>query len=137
MLIPFDRNTVVKIDQFYDISRIINNTYVKYVSKKLIDLSNINEIELELESKIKKIDNPGKIKNLSIETLIANTKLAIYTLKNDYIGWGIHNYKYAHKAYISKVNSSNVEGTMWLNSQVIQLTRFFFCFYCHLELSGC
>lgn len=114
LLIPFDRYTVVKIDQFYDISRIMNNKHVSDVFK-IIDKFKLNEIDLEGE--IKKIYTPGKSKNLSIETLITNTKLAIYSLKNDYIGWGIHNYKYAHQAYISKVSTSNVEGVMWLNSQ--------------------
>ena len=116
LLIPFDRNTVVKIDQFYDISSIIDNNFIKSVNEKKL----FTDLEInfsEIDRSLKKIDNPGKTKNLSIETLIANFKLAIYSLKTDYIGWGIHNYKYAHQAYISKVNTSNVEGTMWLNSQ--------------------
>ena len=115
LLIPFDRNTVVKIDQFYDVSSIINNTTLsKHNSNNEIK----EKIKKEIKEKIKKIDKrPGKFKNLSIETLITNTKLAIYSLSTDYIGWGIHNYKYAHKAYISKVHTSNVEGTLWLNSQ--------------------
>ena len=119
LLIPFDRNTVVKIDQFYDVSSLIDNKYINYVDKNLITNNIFSNYDLDnnIKEKIKKIDNPGKSKNLSIETLITNTKLAIYSLSTDYIGWGIHNYKYAHKTYISKVNTSNVVGTLWLNSQ--------------------
>ena len=114
LLIPFDRSTLRKIDYIYPVSHYHDHVkkITKFNFKKYMKLT-INGTH---------IDNPiifeahKKYPNLSLEVMFANFKLALFVLKTDPLGWGLNNYKYAHKKYISNVNDrKNIKGTNWLN----------------------
>ncbi len=117
LIIPFEKNTIQKFAHFYNFK---NFTVTKnLISKKFINEENKSNKEENKSNKIvqtniKKEIIP-KIKNLSIATLITNIKISMYSIKNDFLGWGIHNYKSAHKAYVQIVHTSNVKGSSWLN----------------------
>ena len=103
MIIPFDKNTLQKINHFVPIPIGIFETSPKTnteTSPKLFLIPKFNP----------------QYKNLSIEVLITNTKVAIASLKSNLIGWGLHNYKYAHDLHIKSIdNKSKVQGANWLN----------------------
>jgi hypothetical protein len=103
MMIPFEKNTLQKINHFVPIPIGIFETSPKTnteTSPKLFLIPKFNP----------------QYKNLSIEVLITNTKVAIASLKSNLIGWGLHNYKYAHDFYIKSIdNKSKVQGANWLN----------------------
>lgn len=124
-LIPFDKNTIKKINHFYN----VNLEFVSLVAGEIPILGSIKEglatnkisdrtehaEHTENVAKNKKIKRRS-VKNLSVEVLITNIKLSTYSIRKNIIGWGLHNYKNAHSTYISTVNTSPVKGTGWLNS---------------------
>ena len=119
MMIPFEKNTLQKINHFVPIPMGIFDKVKVFdifkTSPKLILIPKINSQHKNLSIKNLSIKNPS-IKNLSIEVLISNTKVAIASLKSNLIGWGLHNYKYAHDLHIKSIdNKSNVQGANWLN----------------------
>ena len=116
LIIPLHKNTLLKVNQFYDVSFLYENMYLKgyhSIKNSLIikkdEKDNISEIKDKVIEKLPR-------KNLSVEVMINNLKIAIISFKENLFGWGLHNYKYAHKFYIEKVNTSNVVGSSWLNS---------------------
>ena len=127
LLIPFHKNTLLKINQFYDVSFLYNdiniktNSYVNHLYLKIKKPENKEKIEFKEKEKAKakekeKAKETLPRKNLSVEVLINNLKIAIVSIKQNFLGWGLHNYQYAHKFYIDKVNTSNVVGSNWLNN---------------------
>lgn len=118
LIIPFHKNTLLKINHFYDVSFLLhiqdNYSLVKIYNqkKKSIESDSLPPKKKNIVSPIQK----KRSANLSVEVLITNTKLAINSLKENLLGWGMHNYKHAHKFYIDDINTSNVQGTAWLNS---------------------
>lgn len=102
LLVPFHKDTLLKINQFYDISFHYNKYQNFFYAEQN---KNGSETFFSEERKI-----------LSNEVYITNTKLSIHSLKENLLGWGLHNYKYAHNFYISGINNSNLIGTAWLNS---------------------
>ena len=113
MMIPFEKNTLQKINHFVPIPMgIFDKVKVSDIFDK-VKVSDIFKTSPKLIL-IPKINSQHK--NLSIEVLISNTKVAIASLKSNLIGWGLHNYKYAHDLHIKSIdNKSNVEGANWLN----------------------
>ena len=109
-LIPFDRNTITKIDHFYHVSPYYDNLKSKINDKTF----NYKTKKIYPSEKFK--INEGTRKNLSIEVMITNFKLALASIRKNYFGWGLHNYSFAHKTIINKVNDSNVKGVGWLNA---------------------
>ena len=124
-LIPFDKNTIKKINHFYNVNiefeslvaggvPILGSIKEGLATNKISDRTEHAE-HTENVAKNKKIKRRS-VKNLSIEVLITNIKLSTYSIRKNIIGWGLHNYKNAHSTYISTVNTSPVQGTDWLNS---------------------
>ena len=120
LIIPFHKNTLEKVNQLYNVSFIYENIYLKAYQikdallKKKDEEDKISEIKDEIKDKVIVKKNLPR-KNLSVEVMINNLKIAIISFKENLFGWGLHNYKYAHKFYIEKVNTSNVKGSSWLN----------------------
>jgi hypothetical protein len=125
MMIPFEKNTLQKINHFvpmpmdiFDRVSIVFDQNLIIVKNKVSDIFGTSpKTNTETSPKLFLIlkFNP-QYKNLSIEVLITNTKVAIASLKSNLIGWGLHNYKYAHDFHIKSIdNKSNVEGANWLN----------------------
>ena len=134
MIIPFDKNTLQKINHFVPIPIGIFDQVLIVTSNKASDIFETSpktttetspktttetspKTTTETSPKLFLIPkfNP-QYKNLSIEVLITNTKIATASLKSNLIGWGLHNYKYAHDFYIKRIDDkSNVQGANWLN----------------------
>tara|TARA_B110000483_G_scaffold238278_1_gene314581 strand:- start:1246 stop:2697 length:1452 start_codon:yes stop_codon:yes gene_type:complete len=146
MIIPFDKNTLQKINHFvpipigifdqvsivFDQTSIIVNNKASDIFEKLPVIESVTKVienkpsdifetspKTNTETSLKLFLIPKynpQYKNLSIEVLITNTKVAIASLKSNLIGWGLHNYKYAHDFHIKSIdNKSKVEGANWLN----------------------
>ena len=146
MIIPFDKNTLQKINHFvpipigifdqvsivFDQTSIIVNNKASDIFEKLPVTESVTKVienkpsdifetspKTNTETSLKLFLIPKfnpQYKNLSIEVLITNTKVAIASLKSNLIGWGLHNYKYAHDFHIKSIdNKSKVEGANWLN----------------------
>jgi hypothetical protein len=124
LTIPLDKNTLQKFDHFYKFNFNINKNIQEISEKLSLGLEKItskkNKIikvdQTEIKNFSTEIKNFSRVKNLSIETKITNIKIAMYSIKHDLLGWGMHNYKNAHTAYVSIVHTSNVKGSNWLNS---------------------
>lgn len=117
LLIPFDKNTLIKIDFIYPVSHYFKNIKSNIQNIKSNIQSNLDNRNFNLlKTSVPKKFEPNVAKNLSIEVTLANSKLAIYSLSNYPLGWGMNNYKYAHQKNMPTVNLSNVEGVGWLNS---------------------
>ena len=120
LLIPFDPNTLIKINTIYPVSHYFQN--IKNEIQNYSDNTNLNLLKKNLPtsnlptSNLPEKFDPNVGKNLSIEVTLANSKLAIYSLSNHPLGWGMNNYKYAHQKYMPIINSSDIIGVGWLNS---------------------
>ena len=126
MIIPFDKNTLQKINHFVPIPIGIFDQVLIVTSNKASDIFETSpKTTTETSPKTTTETSPKLVlipkfnpqyKNLSIEVLITNTKIATASLKSNLIGWGLHNYKYAHDFYIKRIDDkSNVQGANWLN----------------------